>query len=227
MPRQLAFDLPVRPALGRGDFLVAPPNAVALATVEGGDWPQGKLILAGPEGAGKTHLAHVWATAEGAAVIAAADLAGADIPTLAGSGAVAVEDADRIAGDRAAEDALFHLHNLVLAEGGRLLLTARAAPRHWGLALPDLASRMQAAGLATIAPPDDALLSAVLVKLFADRQIAVPPALISWLVTRMERSFAGAQRLVAALDARALAEGKPVSRGLAQAVLDSDGQDRP
>ncbi len=226
MPRQLAFDLPVRPALGRGDFLVAAPNALALATVEGGDWPQGKLVLAGPEGAGKTHLAHVWAEATGAAVIPAAALAEADIAALAATGAVAVEDADRIAGDRAAEAALFHLHNLLLAEGGRLLLTARAAPGHWGLALPDLASRIAAAGLATIAPPDDTLLSAVLVKLFADRQITVPAALIPWLVARMDRSFAGAAALVAALDAHALAEGRPVGRALAQAVLDSPGPDR-
>jgi len=226
MPRQLAFDLPVRPALGRGDFLVAAPNALALATVERGGWPQGKLVLAGPEGAGKTHLVHVWAEAEGAAIVAAADLAGADIAALAATGAVAVEDADRIAGDAAAEAALFHLHNLVLAEGGRLLLTARAAPAHWGLSLPDLASRMAAAGLATIAPPDDTLLSAVLVKLFADRQIAVSAALIPWLVARMDRSFAGAQALVAALDARALAEARPVGRALAQAVLDTLGPDR-
>lgn len=227
MPRQLAFDLPVRPALGRGDFLVAPPNALALATVERGDWPQGKLVLAGPEGAGKTHLAHVWAEQAGAAIVPADDLAAADIPALAARGAVAVEDADRIGGDAAAEAALFHLHNLLLAEGGRLLLTARTPPQRWRLALPDLASRMQAAGLAAIAPPDDVLLSAVLVKLFADRQLAVPPALIPWLVRRMDRSFAGAQRLVAALDARALAEGRPVTRALAQAVLDSETADRP
>ena len=227
MPRQLAFDLPVRAALGRSDFLVAAPNAVALATLEGGNWPQGKLILVGPEGAGKTHLTHVWAAAETAAVVAASDLADADIPALAARGVVAIEDADRIAGDASAENALFHLHNLTLAEGGRLLVTARRAPGGWGLILPDLASRMQAAGIATIAPPDDVLLSAVLVKLFADRQLSVPPALIPWLVQRMDRSFAGAQRLVAALDARALAEGRPVTRALAQAVLDSDAPDRP
>ncbi|MBE0552217.1 MAG: chromosomal replication initiator DnaA, partial [Rhodobacteraceae bacterium] len=96
----------------------------------------------------------------------------------------------------------------------------RTPPRDWGLRLPDLLSRMQAAGLARLDEPDDALLSAVLVKLFADRQIAVPVALIGWLVSRMERSIAAARDLVAQLDARALAEGRPVSRALAAELLD-------
>lgn len=228
MTGQLAFDLPVRPALGRGDFLVAAPNALALAAIEAdGEWPQGKLVLVGPAGAGKTHLAHVWAAAAGARVITGAELAEADIPALALAGRVAVEDADRIAGDREAEAALFHLHNLLLAEGGRLLLTARTAPRRWGLSLPDLASRVEAASVAAIEAPDDALLAAVLVKLFGDRQLAVAPALIPYLVARMERSFDAANRLVAALDAAALAAGRPVTRALAAAVLDSPAHEGP
>ncbi|MBC7155989.1 MAG: chromosomal replication initiator DnaA, partial [Rhodobacteraceae bacterium] len=141
MSAQLPLNLPPpRPALGRGDFLPAAPNALALAAIDRwAEWPQGKLVLVGPEGAGKTHLAHVWAAMRGAAVVPAASLAVADLPALAAAGAVVVEDADRIGGDAAAETALFHLHNLVLEAGGRLLLTARALPRDWGLALPDLA----------------------------------------------------------------------------------------
>ncbi|WP_343081219.1 DnaA ATPase domain-containing protein [Ostreiculturibacter nitratireducens] len=222
MARQLAFDLPVRPALGRDDFLVAPSNALALKAIDAdGDWPQGKLALVGPAGAGKTHLVHVWAAATGADVVRGIDLPDADIPAIAAAGRVAVEDADRIAGNPAAEAALFHLHNLVLAEGGRLLMTARTAPRRWGLTLPDLASRVEAASVAAIEAPDDALLAAVLVKLFADRQLTVAPTLVPYLVTRMERSFDAARKLVAALDAAALAQGRPVTRALAADVLDS------
>lgn len=225
MPRQLTFDLPARPALGRADFFVSPANALALAALEApGGWPAGKLLLIGPEGAGKSHLARVWAGAEAAEVVAASDLAAR--PTLPQARAVVVEDADRIAGDRGAETALFHLHNLVLAEGGRLLITARSAPGRWPLVLPDLASRLQASATARLGPPDDALLAAVLVKLFADRQIAVPPTLIPWLVARMERSFAAADATVAALDAAALALGRPIGLALARSVLDSPDRER-
>lgn len=225
MAEQLAFDLALRPALGRADFFTTPSNALALAQVDGWrHWPQGKLVLAGPAGSGKTHLVHLWADETRAAglspeILPAAELALADIPALAAGGAVAVEDADAIAGYTAGEAALFHLHNLVLAEGGRLLVTAHRPPLGWALGLADLASRMQASALAQLQPPDDALLSAVLVKLFADRQLAVPAALIPWLVARMDRSLAAARDMVGRLDAAALASGRPIGRALAQAIL--------
>lgn len=224
MARQLTFDLPVRAALGRADFFVSPSNALALAALDApGGWPAGKLMLIGPAGAGKSHLAQVWATTEAAEVIAATDLAARASPPQ--TRAVVVEDADRIAGIAAAETALFHLHNLVLAEGGRLVITARTAPGRWPMVLPDLASRLQATATARLGPPDDALLAAVLAKLFADRQIRVPPSLIRWLVARMDRSFAAADALVASLDAAALAAGRPISLALARSVLDRPGGD--
>ncbi|MEX5727263.1 chromosomal replication initiation ATPase DnaA [Rhodovulum iodosum] len=221
MARQLTFDLPVRPARGREAFFVTPANQTALAQVEDWrDWPQGKLVLVGPEGSGKTHLTHVWAAQSGARVVAAGALAGTGLPELAAEGAVAVEDADRAAGDAAAERALFHLHNLLLAEGGALLVTARHAPRDWPLTLPDLKSRMEATATAHLQGPDDALLAALLVKLFADRQLAVDPGLVAYLVDRMDRSFAAAQALVEALDHEALATGRKPGIRLAAEVLD-------
>lgn len=221
MSRQLAFDLPLKQAQGREDFFVAPANALALATLDTPQaWPGRRMLLIGPEGAGKSHLAQIWADAEGALLLAARDLAEADIPTLA-TRSVVLEGAEVIAGNAADEEALFHLYNLTQAEGGTLLLTARIPPRDWGIVLPDLASRMQALASVRISPPDDALLTAVLVKLFNDRQLTVAPQLIDWLVTRMDRSLATARRLVAALDARALAEGRKISRQLAGEVLDS------
>ena len=216
MPRQLILPLPVRPALARADFFVAPSNSQALAMIDAPDlWPQGKLLLIGPPGSGKSHLAEVFAHDRQAMILQGESLFDLDIlpPTLV------IEDAHQVAGRD--EDRLFHLHNLALAAGARLLLTARTPPGQWGLALPDLLSRMEATAIARLDPPDDALLTAVLVKLFADRQIAVPPSLIAYLVSRIERSFAAARAMVAALDARALALGRPVTRLLAMEVLDS------
>lgn len=219
MTRQLAFDLPGLQAMTRDHFFVAPSNALALQTVEAWrDWPGRKLLLVGPEGAGKTHLAHIWAALADAVLLPAETLAETDIASLAGR-AVVVENADRIG---EAEVQLFHLHNLATTTGA-LLLTARTPPRDWGLTLPDLISRMQATPLARLDAPDDALLSAVLVKLFADRQVAVPATLIPYLISRMPRSIGAARALVAALDAEALAAGRPISRALAGEALDRLG----
>ena len=217
-PGQMAFDLGAPVWLRREDFFPSASNARALQAVEAwGGWPGGKLVLVGPGGSGKTHLAHVWAMAASAVVVAGVDLAGVDVPSLGPR--VVVEDAQRVAGDMRAEAALFHLHNLILPEG-RLLVTAAAPPRDWGLTLPDLVSRLQAAGLARLEAADDALLSAVLVKLFADRQITVLPNLIAYLVPRIERSLAAAGGVVAELDAAALAQGRAVTRALAVEMLD-------
>ena len=223
--RQLPLALPTRAARGREAFFVSAANARAAALIDGWrDWPEGKLALIGPQGAGKTHLVHVWAREAGAEIIAAAALTAADPPALAAAGAVAVEDADRLAGlapeaRRAVETALFHLHNLLAAAGGALLVTGRAPPADWALSTPDLASRLAAATTARLDPPDDALLGALLVKLFADRQVAVRPELIEYLVLRIERSFAAAQRTVATLDVAAMAAKRPITRRLAAQAL--------
>lgn len=221
--RQLALDLPARPALGRADFFVAKPNRLALAQVEAWpDWPGGRLALAGPAGSGKSHLAHVWAARAGARILPAASLARLDIAATPAAAAVAVEDVDGLAAaaDRdAAEEALFHLHNRLGAGGGALLVTGRTPPSRWAVALPDLASRLGAFPVARLEPPDDALLSAVLVKLFADRQIVVAPDLIAYLLARMERSFAAAEEVVVRLDRAGLARRRPVTARLAAETL--------
>lgn len=220
MPQQLSFDLPARPALGREDFFVSPANADAVAMIEQWQgWPARKLVLVGPPGAGKTHLAHVWAALSGAEIIPARDVAAADIPRLA-SAPVAVEDCDTIAGDAPTEDALFHLHNLALAEGQAMLFTASAPPNRWPLALPDLASRMQGTPAVRIAPPDDQLLAAVMMKLFSDRQLVPRPSTIPYLVRRIDRSFGAARDIVDRLDRAALATRRPVTQALARELLD-------
>ena len=221
MAQQMTFDLHVKTALGREDFFVSPANALAVKVLESWhDWPSNKLALIGPKGAGKTHLTQVWASDTGAVVVPSRDLATADIPTLA-EHPIAVEDVQDIATDMPAQKALFHLHNLAQANGTPLLVTSDAAPNHWALTLPDLQSRMTATTITILSPPDDALLSAVLIKLFTDRQIDVTPKLIAYLLKRMDRSFDAAGTLVNALDKAALAKGGAITHKLAAQVLDN------
>ncbi len=223
MARQLRFDLPTRTAHGREDFFVSPANSHAVAMIESwADWPGRKLALIGPSGAGKTHLAHVWAALAGAGIVAARDLASHHIPDLARANLV-IEDVPGITGDTAAEEALFHLHNLALAEGHALLFTARTAPARWGLALPDLQSRMEATTTVIIAPPDDDLLAAVLMKLFADRQLSPTPDTIPYLLRHIDRSFDSARRIVTALDEAALDQGREINRKLATELVGGRG----
>lgn len=221
MSDQLVFDLPHRAAMGREDFFVSPGNAAVVAGIEGwADWPLAKMILVGAEGAGKTHLAHVWAAMSGAEILAARDSA-ARAEDLSEAAALVVEDADGVAGDAAAEEALFHIHNALGARGAPLLLTARDAPERWGVVLPDLASRMAQAGVLRLPPPDDALLTAVMMKLAHDRKLPLTPVILSYAAPRIERSFAAAARFVADLDAHALARKRPPTRDMAKAVLSS------
>ncbi|WP_425098924.1 chromosomal replication initiator DnaA [Tropicibacter sp. S64] len=220
-PRQLALPLPSRPALGRSDFYVTDANALAVAQIDGWKtWPSGKFVLSGPPGSGKTHLAHVWARMTGALILPAEALPHADIAATA-QGPVCVEDIETIAGNRAAEEALFHLHNLVLAEGHALLMTARTPPLQWGLSLPDLQSRAEGAQGAQLSEPDDDLLSAVMAKLFADRQIVPAADVIPFLARRIPRSYAAAQLMVEILDREALGRPKGVNRPLASTVFES------
>lgn len=218
--RQLTFDLPARDGFSRDDFFPSASNRAALAMLD--DWHGGRLMVIGPKGAGKTHLAHLWAAEAGAAVVAARELEGLDLRDFGPR--VAVEDAHLITPE--GEIALFHLYNL-LSNQGQLLITARTAPRDWSVGLPDLLSRMQTVPIAQLNTPDEALMAAVLIKLFADRQIAVPPNLIAYLIPRIERSIGAARDLVQDLDARALSLGRPVTRALAASLLDGASSQNP
>lgn len=227
--RQLPLDLPHRPALSREDFLVAPANAEAVAWLDTWPrWPGPALALHGPRGCGKTHLGHVFAARSGAAIIAAPDLPGEDIPhVLAHHRAVMVEDVDRHVPDPVLEEALFHAWNRVTESGCHLVLTGAAPPARWPVALPDLASRLSTAHAVAIAPPDDLLMEAVLVKLFIDRQLRVGPDVVRFLLRNMERSFAAARRLVAAADSMSLAERRDITVPLIRRVLHAQNRGNP
>jgi chromosomal replication initiation ATPase DnaA len=216
VPRQLALALPHAESFAREDFLVGEPNYSALATIERWpDWPGRALLLIGPEGSGKSHLAGIWAEIAGARRIAARVLGETDLLAALATGALVVEDVQA----ELAERALFHLLNLMREEEGFVLITAQTPPARWNVGLPDLASRLRAIPAVTLSAPDDTMLRAVLVKLFADRQLAVDENLIRYIMTRIERSFAAAREAVVMLDREALRRQRPVTRALAAELL--------
>lgn len=207
---QLTFAWPKNVSMAPGDFFVSPANAEAHAQLMApASWPRGKLCLTGPEGAGKSHLARVFAQNFGATLMQAPTLTA---HTPRPGGATVIEDADRLPPE--AEEWLFHQHN-ALAGRAPLLLTARQEPARWPIRLPDLASRMQGTAVARVKAPDDALLTALMLKLFADRQITPDPRLPDYLLPRMERRFTAVAHMVDMLDVAALATRRPVNKQLA------------
>jgi chromosomal replication initiation ATPase DnaA len=217
-PRQLALALDHTESYAREDFLPGPCNEAALTLVESWpDWPARAVALIGYEGSGKSHLASIWAKAAGARVISGHALTQSDIPVALATGALVVEEAPS-----ADERALFHLLNLAREEGAFLLLTARAAPSIWPVAIPDLASRLRALPVIEMQPPDDEMLRGVIIKLAADRQLDLDESVVSYLAAHIERSFAAARAAVIALDNEALRQGRAPTRALA-AELFRDG----
>ena len=212
---QLALALDHPESFAREDFLSGPSNAAALALIDlWPGWPHRTVMLTGPEGSGKSHLAAIWAQAAGARRVAARALEEAAVPSALATGALVVEDLAAGAFD---ERALFHLLNLAREEQAFVLLTARAVPLTF--AIRDLGSRLKALPLVAMAPPDDALLRAVLVKLFSDRQLAVDESLVGYVAARIERSFAGARAVVARLDEEAMRQQRPLTRAFAADML--------
>src|ERR1700681_1622758 len=217
VPRQLALALEHAESFAREDFMRSPCNATALALIDQWpDWGGETVVLVGPEGSGKSHLAAIWAAAAGARFLAARALATALLPKALTTGALVVED---VAAGQFDERALFHLLNLAREERAFVLLTARTAPAGWTLAVLDLASRLKALPVVALTTPDDVLLRGVLVKLFADRQVAVDESLVGFLIKRIERSIAAARAVVAELDREAMRQQRPLTRALAAELL--------
>ena len=216
-PRQLAFALPHAESLTRDNFLEGPANAAGLALVDSWpDWPNRIMLLVGPEGSGKSHLAAIWAEESGARSTSAHALTAAAVPGALATGALVVEDLKSSDLD---ERALFHLMNLAREDEAYVLITARAPPSGFDVELRDLRSRLRAVPVVSLLPPDDQLFRALIVKFCADRQMAVDETVVSYLTTRIERSYAAVRQAVELLDAEALRLGRPVTRALAAELL--------
>jgi len=227
-PHQLVLDLPNRSAWGLEDFMVSTSNRDAVEIIDKWpDWPHQTIVLSGPEGAGKTHLANVWKTASGARMQNAEAISDQWISNHDGADPLVIEDFDR---SRIDEQALFHLLNLAKERGFHMLFTARKPPGAWSIELPDLRSRIRALPLVSILQPDDILLQTLLIKLFDDRQLPISPAAIKYLARHMDRSTRMAVTLVDAVDRAAWESAgqrvKIISRDMAGDVLNGIMRDR-
>ncbi len=220
--RQLALDLGHRPAFGRDDFLVAPGNAEAVAHIDRWpDWSGHALAIFGPPGCGKSHLAHVFALRAAAMVVEPGDVNVSSVVNLIEpNSSLVIENGESVPDPRA----LLHLFNAMKEKGGHILLTSREPPSRWPVTLPDLKSRLAAVQAVRIDAPDDAMIEAVLVKLFADRQLSVSPDVVAYMLRRMDRSFAAARRIVDLADTESLAGQRPISVPLIKSILSASAE---
>jgi len=218
---QIPFDFAHRPALNGEDFLVAPSNEEAVKWVElWPNWPQPVLVIVGPKGAGKSHLANVFLAQSEAFVLSPEHFENSDADAvLAGQTAVVVEDVQNFL-DAGLEEDLLHLYNLAVEDHKKILMTAEAAPARWAITLKDLSSRLNTATVAEIMPPDDALLTALIVKQFSDRQVNVSQEVLAYMLLRMDRSFQGVGELIRAIDTLSLAEKRAITKPLVRRVLE-------
>jgi chromosomal replication initiation ATPase DnaA len=217
---QLVLSLPHAESFAREDFIAGPSNAAALSLIDRWpDWPDRVVALIGPEGSGKSHLASIWAEKSGARILSGRTLVGADLVGALSTGALVIEN---LVPPQMDEVALFHLLNLVREERVDLLITSRSLPTTWPVALRDLMSRLRAVPVVTVTPPDDVLLQALMMKLAADRQIDLDPAVSSYLVQRLERSFSAVRSAIVTLDREALRQKRPISRALAAELFRDD-----
>ena len=216
-PRQLALALPHAESLTRDNFMEGPANEAGLALIERWpDWPNLIMLLVGPEGSGKSHLAAIWAEKAGARTISAHALTAIAVPGALATGALVVEDLKPSDFD---DRAMFHLLNLAREDEASVLMTARVPPAGFEVALHDLRSRLRAVPTVSLLPPDDQLFRGLIVKFCADRQMSIDETVVSYLATRIERSYAAARQAIDLLDTEALRLGRPVTRALAAELL--------
>jgi chromosomal replication initiation ATPase DnaA len=221
---QFALDLSTGAGVARDDLVRSPANAAAVQAIDDWPgWPMAVLVIAGPVGSGKTHLARIWQDRANATLLRAHDLAGAAIEATR-RGPVLIDGVDDGAIDEAG---LFHVLNVVREAGTSMLMTARRFPAAWPVQLPDLASRLRAVSLVELGEPDDALLEAVIMKLFADRQVSVDPNVARYVALRIERSLATAIDVVRRIDALALARHARISRALAAEIIRDNDRGEP
>ena len=202
---QLSLEFPHRPYMGREDFIVSSCNAEAFAAVDRWpEWPFFALCVYGPENCGKTHLTHIFSDT-------------VSVPPLLFERhrCLVVENLN----EEINEEAMFHLYNLYRNEGGSILFTSRRAPARLDIRLPDLRSRLNIIPSIEISEPDDELLSALIIKLFMDRQITVSLDIVNYILVNMQRSFAYAEKLVNEIDNISLAYKRAVSVAIVKEAI--------
>ncbi len=217
--RQFALPFPQHHHYDPADYLPGACNEAALAWLENPTaWPALRLLVHGPDGAGKTHLLHLFAARHQAALLPALAVRRHEPPPDAA--ALAIDDADSVADPRA----LLFLLNATAERAIPVLLAARTAPSAWAIQLPDLASRLRAITTVELRPPDDDLLRPLLARLLTNRQLRVPEKLQDFLLARLPRTGGALREAAARLDRLSLAQGGHVTRALAAQVAEEFGE---
>ena len=232
MPSQLVFDFEHRPAFEAQDFLVTPCNQEAVAWIDNWPyWSSPAFVVHGPSGCGKSHLAQVFLARTSGVKVSSLQLLEKEPPALLGGAEACLLDDLDVAftpgNKQALEEALLHLYNLLKEHKSTMMITAKSPPSRWGISLADLSSRLKTATLAEIGQPDDALLAAVLVKQFSDRQLRIDSEVVAFVQTRIERSFHALGQFVAIADKMALAKKSRVSIPLMRSVLEKLEETKP
>jgi len=223
--QQIPLDLGHVCAMGREDYFVSQSNQEVVAWLDKWpDWPSPALIVHGPKASGKTHLFKAWEAQHRVLTISDMPVDINEISVLYRSANhFAIDDIDlNIFEDNQKEQALFHLYNLLKNEGGTMLLMAQQRPADWNIGLPDLASRLKSCLSVEIKQPDDALLAAVLVKLFSDRQVRISHEVVMYLLHRIGRSMEAVYQLVDQIDHEALAQKRKISIPFIKSILEGE-----
>lgn len=217
MPQQLILPLASQSSFSREDFIVAPANIDAVTFIDSWpDWPVSVAALYGPPGSGKSHLASTWKADP--QIIEADALSGSALARVDHAHALVVEGVGSAATNPGRDAAIFSLIENA-SPAAPLLLTGHEAPNEWPVTLPDLASRYAALLAFPLWAPDDEMLTALAHKLFADRQLAVPDAVVMRMINALERSPGAIRDFVAEADAKSLAEKRPITTALIQEMI--------
>lgn len=194
--RQIALPLDELRTGASSSLIVTDSNAGVFAALgNAAFWPGRCAIMTGPARSGKSLMARYFAMQVGGMVIDDADTNGAE--------------------------PLFNAWNRAQETETPLLLVSRWRPADWAISLPDLRSRLAAATLLEIGPPDDELIEQLIQKHLSDRGAAISVDALSYVKRRVERSHAAIEAFARAANALALAENAPVNLALVKRVLTS------
>ncbi len=216
---QLVLNLNHRVAQGRNDFLVSKSNEDAVHWIDlWPNWPtmSSGLNVFGPTGSGKTHLGVVWQTQAKAIHFDRHKIAGGILERL-------LEERCHVVLDGLTSewpgDLVLHIYNLVAEKNGNILVLSRLPAAQLDCEPSDLSSRLSTLSAVEIRAPDDVLLIGIMQKLFSDRQLVVGYDVLSYLNSRMVRSFEEAIRWVDILDSMSLSEGKSITMPLVRRAM--------
>ena len=224
MNEQLVLGLSLKEALEKEDFFISSSNLEAVTLLDNTDrWGSGVLLLVGPKGSGKTHLSLVWCKENKAKHLNLETIL-QEMEKGLNHDLVCVEDIDIIENAERPkkskiEEGIFHLINSVGSRGGKLLISSSKMPNALSIGLKDLESRLQSFSKTNIKEPDDRLVMALLLKYFNDRQIHIKHSNLTYIATRINRTYSSIYEFVNYIDHKSLVLNTKLTRPFIDAAL--------